>query len=126
MATLVVLLAPMDLLWNGFQNKGVNLCVYVDDIALHVVSQLSAVATVVSRTTPTVVESLEGDLAMEVPRRGQGATEVPGKTDVAVIDPEIRASIATTMRRLGIKVRAKSVHMGGLFSGHGQGPPHGK
>ena len=66
---LLVLLRPLDLLWDGFQNRGLSLCVYVDDIAVHVIGTETSVATTIAAATDFLVEALENDLSMVVSRR---------------------------------------------------------
>ena len=52
---------------------------------------------------------------MQMSRRSQWATEGNRKTEVAVTDQRVRASIVTTMRRLGVQVNFKATHLGAPF-----------
>ena len=90
-------------------------CLYVDDVAVHVMGGRAAVAETISRTTSAVIESLKVGLKMEVSRREQCASDGKGKTVVAVNDARVKAAVATFVIRLGIKVQGNASHLGVHF-----------
>ena len=92
-----------------------RVCVYVDDIALHVIGTSKQASAALVTATGMVIKLLEEDLCMVVSRRSQWATEGKGKTEVAVTDPRVHSAIKTSMRRLGIKIKSKATHLGIAF-----------
>ena len=118
-AMLLVLLRPLDLLWDGFQNRGLSICVYVDDIALHASGSESSVAAVISGASDLLVTMLEDDVSMIVSRRSPWAGEGEGKS-VATATGSVARRISTSMRRLGILVKAKNKHLGVHFAPGGR------
>ena len=74
-AMLLVLLRLLDRLGDAFQNGGVNICVYVDDIALYVTSTKSSVAASVAAASDQLVSELESTLSTVVSRRAPWATD---------------------------------------------------
>ena len=114
-AMLLVLLRPLDLLWDGFQNRGLSLCVYVDDIARHVTGTESTVAAVIAGASDTRVTMLEDETDMVVSRRTPWATAGEGNT-VATASGVVARRISTSMRRLGIVVKTQTKHLGVHFA----------
>ena len=66
----------------------VRTCVYVDDIAVHVMGDRAFVAITITAVAQSVVASLEDELAMKVSRRSHWSQQGKGKTEVAVNAPE--------------------------------------
>ena len=116
---LLVLMRPLDRLWDGFQNRGLSLCAYVDDVALHFAGTAAGVASVAAQAAEQLVQTLEGELSMVVSRRQPWASEGPGKT-VATASRGVATGFLTTMRRLGIIVQKKAKHLGVHFGPGGR------
>ena len=116
---LLVLMRPLDRLWDGFQNQGLSLCAYVDDVALHFAGTSTAVASVAAQASEQLVQELEGELSMVVSRRQPWASSGPGKT-VATATRGVASGFLTTMRRLGIIVQKKAKHLGVHFGPGGR------
>ena len=119
-AMLLILLAPLDHLWDGFQNRGISLCVYVDDIALHAVGSEAIVACSLADASATLVQRLEGDLSMVVSRRAPWSRSGTAKTIATVSSRRLAGRVNTTMRRLGIIVLHKAKHLGVTFAPGGR------
>ena len=115
MAMLLVLLRPLDLLWDGFQNRGLSLCVYVDDIAVHVIGTETSVAATIVAAADFLVEALENDLSMVVSRRPTWSDAGVAKTLATVRNWRLAKLISTPMRRLGIAVKCKAKDLGVHF-----------
>ena len=60
-ALLLVLMGPQDRLQANFVHSGLTLCVYVDDVALHVTGPPEEVATTLTQSTSQISDSLEGE-----------------------------------------------------------------
>ena len=63
-----MLLRPLDLLWDGFQNRGINICACVGDIAIHATGSAASVAATIAAASHQLVEHLEGGMYMIVSR----------------------------------------------------------
>ena len=116
---LLVLMRPLDRLWDGFQNQGLSLCAYVDDVALHFSGSAASVASTAAQASEQLVHALEDELSMVVSRRQPWASEGPGKT-VATATRGVAVGFLTTMRRLGIIVQRKAKHLGVHFGPGGR------
>ena len=110
-ALLLVLLDPLDQIQAAYPLY-LTVCLYVDDIALHVVGDHVIVATVLAAATDMLVQILEDDLHMKVSRRERWAIAGKAKSTVAVSCPKVKGRISTTMRRLGILITQKAKHLG--------------
>ena len=93
----MLLIGTLDFLWDGFPNREAQLCVYVDDIAIHVTGPMAeAVSEAVSR-------------------RQRWANEGKGKTIAVASSSLARKRLMTPMKRLGIQMRVKAKHLGVSF-----------
>ena len=110
-ALLLVLLDPLDQVQAAYPLY-LTVCLYVDDIAFHVVGNHIIVAAVLAAATDMLVRILEDDLSMKVSRRERWAIIGKSKSMVAVSCPKVKGKISTTMRRLGILVTQKAKHLG--------------
>ena len=96
------------------------MCVYVDDIAVHAVGTERTVAETVVAASDQLVKALEDDLCMMVSRRTAWSTTGIAKTVATVGHRRLAARVSTSMRRLGIAIRAKAKHLGVHFTPGGR------
>ena len=112
-ALLLTLIDPLDRIQAKY-TIGTTLCLYVDDIAVHVVGQPGVVATLMAACTDDIITALEDDLEMKVSRRDPWASSGKGKTIAAVSSRTLERRVTTSMRRLGVAVTLKAKHLGVL------------
>ena len=58
-AMLLVLMRPLDRIWDGLQNHSISLCVYVDDIAVHIIGTETGVASGIAAVSQRIVDAIE-------------------------------------------------------------------
>ena len=117
---LLVLMGPLDRLCHTYVPRGLSLCLYVDDIALHITGNLTDVASVMASCTDRTIEMLEDELLMVVSRRQQWTTVGKAKTIATASTPLLERRLLTPMRRLGIIVARKAKHLGVQFGPGGR------
>ena len=81
----------------------VQVCMHVDDIAIHVTGSAREVASTICRASADLIEALEDGISMRVSRREAWRTEGRGKTFLATTSQAVSRKVATSMRRLGIQ-----------------------
>ena len=101
---LLFLLRPLDLLWDGFQHRRINICIYVDDIALHATGTETSVAASIAVASDQLISELESTLSMVVSRRAPWATDGVAESVATVGSQRLASRISTSMRRLGIAI----------------------
>ena len=82
-ALFLVLVDPLDLI-QATCTIGVTLCLYVDDIAAHVIGSPEMVSHILAACTDDLIHTLEDELDMVVSRRQPWSTSAKAKTVVAV------------------------------------------
>ena len=116
LALLLVLLDPLDEIHAIFSGRSVNLCAYVDDIALHAVGTEREICSSLVQATDHLVSILEGGLDMQVSRREAWSTAGQTKTVTVASSRPLAKSLSTPMRRLGILMKTKAKHLGVEFT----------
>ena len=116
LALLLVLLDPLDEIHAIFSGRSVNLCAYVDDIALHAVGTETEICSGLVQATDHLVSILEGGLDMQVSRREAWSTAGQTKTVTVASSRPLAKSLSTPMRRLGILMKTKAKHLGVEFT----------
>ena len=113
-ALLLVLMGPLESLTLRYGHRGLTVCAYVDDIALHVAGAPREASSLLAASTAEIIEVLEDDLGMMVSRRDSWASSGNAKI-VSAATPGLHRRVLTSMRRLGILVASKTKHLGAYF-----------
>ena len=110
-ALYLVMIDPLDRI-QAQCTIGLTLCLYVDDIGVHVVGHEDMVATTLAACTGELIHMLEDELGMKVSRRECWAKRGNAKTVVAVSSQALARRLSTSMRRLGVVIARKAKHLG--------------
>ena len=98
----------------------INLCAYVDDIAIHATGARTFVASTLARSTDALIQMLEDELCMQVSRRQAWSSTGRAKTVATVSNAALGKLLATPMRRMGIVINKKAKHLGIQFGPGGR------
>ena len=111
-------MTPLDYLHGTFLK--INLCQYVDDIAIHFTGSRTFVASTLAQSTDSLIQMLENDLQMQVSRRQAWSKSGKAKTIATVSTAALGRLLSTPMRRMGIVMARKAKHLGKQFGPGGR------
>ena len=129
-ALLLTLMDPFDAICRAYVPRGLPLCFYVDDIAMHFVGQFAEVAAALTGCINDTIDMLEGQLCMVASRRQQWASTAKAKTIAFASSHRLASRLHTPMRRMGIVIDLRAKHLGINFrpgaKTRGGGARHGR